>query len=351
MNQRPDSPLPPKPILVARYGAIAFLLAGVAIALYGCFLIPNLPPSARIIANVLAGQPPLSVQFDGTSSMDEDGIVCAYFWSFGDSVTSESMRPTHVYTLPGVYAVTLIVTDNNGTPSSASLTVIVAEPNASPIAAFTTVPSAVVPGEITRFDASGSLDEDGWIVSYQWDFGEGTVAQGSVVEHQFSAPGTYSVVLTVVDNDDAVTTIQSEILVIDTNQAPQPQFDVSAIALDPGEPMICSADGSIDPDGTIVSFDWQFGDGAQAEGSTVTHIYVGAGTYRVTLTATDDLGAKQSITRTVTVGTPADSSLPEPSPSPLPSDGIPLSFRWSYGEITRSLSMSVPESLYEYYQS
>jgi predicted transglutaminase-like cysteine proteinase len=125
---------------------------------------------------------------------------------------------------------------------------------------------------------------------------------------------------------------------------------VSAVVLDPGEPLVCSAAASTDPDGKIVSFDWQFGDGATAVGPMVTHVYSSDGTYRVTLTATDDLGAKQSTAQTVTVGTPAATPTPEPTPTPSP-DSIVCTFRWSFGGTTRSLSISIPESLYEYYQS
>ena len=331
--------------LFARYGAILCLLGGIAVLLCGCFLIPNLPPTSRIIADVLTGQPPLSVQFDGTTSDDEDGIVSAYRWSFGDGVTSESMRPPHVYALPGEYSIVLTVIDNDGASSSTTLSVIVTEPNVPPVANFTAAPSAVVPGEPVRFDAAGSLDGDGWIVSYQWDFGDGAFARGPTVEHQFFTPGTYPVVLTVVDNDDAVGTYRWELLVVDTNQAPQLQLELSATALDPGETLYCSAAGSIDPDGEIVAFEWLFGDGTRAEGSTTTHVYSTAGTYRMMLTATDNQGAKQSTERTITVGAPID------PPVPVPSDGISCSFRWSYGGSIRSLSITVPESLYEYYHS
>jgi PKD repeat protein len=225
--------------------------------------------------------------------------------------------------------------------------VIVAEPNVSPVAVFTAAPSAVVPQEAVRFDASESLDGDGWIVSYQWNFGDGVSARGAEVEHQYSAPGTYPVVLTVVDNKDEVGTAQAELLVVDTNQAPQLQLDVSSTELDRGQPLVCSASGSDDPDGEIVSFEWRFGDGATAEGPTATHVYSADGTYRITLTATDDRGAKQSAAMTITVGTSDDPQ--PPSPPPVPSEG--LLFRWSYGGTTRSLSLSVPESLIEYYQS
>ncbi|MFC2108687.1 PKD domain-containing protein [Candidatus Bipolaricaulota bacterium] len=330
--------------LLARFGAVVCLLGGVAVLLWGCFLIPNLPPTARTLADVLAGQPPLSIQFDGTTSDDEDGIVSAYRWSFGDGAISETMQPTHTYTLPGEYSVTLTVTDNDGASSATTRTVIVTKPNVPPVANFTATPSAVVPGETIQFDAAGSLDGDGWLVSQQWDFGDGTSASGSTVEHQYSTPGTYPVALTVVDNDDAVGTHRWELLVVDTNQAPQPQLELSATALDPGETLVCSAAGSVDPDGEIVAFEWTFGDGTQAEGSTTTHVYSTAGTYRVMLTATDNQGAKQGAERTITVGSPSD------PPAPPPADGISCSFSWSYGGI-RSLSIAVPESLYEYYQS
>lgn len=347
MNRSTVHPSPRQRGPMAHIGTIAVLFVGIVTFLSGCMFTPNLPPTAHIFADVLEGQPPLSIQFDGTSSTDEDGIVTAYNWSFGEGLPSQAMRPTHVFMLPGEYDVVLTVTDHDGASSSATVTVTVIEPNAAPVANFTTVPSAVVPKETVRFDASGSIDGDGWIASYQWDFGDGTIAEGPSVEHQFVEPGTYPVVLRVVDNDGAIHTLQSEFLVIDTNQAPNPLIRLSSVTLDPGDSLVCSANGSTDPDGTIVLFEWDFGDGtARTEGTQAIHVYSAAGTYRVTLTATDDLGSKQSATQTITVGTPATS----PEPNPAPSDSILCKYLWSYGG-TRSLSLSIPESLYAYYQA
>jgi len=320
-----------------------------ALLLCGCFLTPNLPPTARILADVLEGQPPLRVQFDGTTSADEDGIVSGFHWSFGDGVTSEAMRPAYVYALPGEYTVTLIATDNDGTSASTTITIIVTAPNSAPVAVFTATPSAVLPQEVVAFDATGSLDGDGWIAAYRWDFGDGTSARGVTVNHQYATFGTYPVTLTVIDDDDAPGIFQAQMLVIDTNQAPQPQVAVSTTALDPGDTLVCSSDGSVDPDGEIVSYEWDFGDGSRASGTSATHVYGAEGTYRVTLTTTDNQGARQSTDCIVTVGTPTDPVLPPPPSDPT--DMIVRSFLWSFGGVTRSLSLSIPESLIAPYQS
>lgn len=331
------------PALFTRTGAAITLLGAIAVLVCGCFLLPNRPPTARIMADRLTGQPPLSVRFDGTTSDDQDGIVATYLWEFGEGTFSERMRPSHEYNLPGEYSVTLTVTDNDGAASSAMVSIIVLEPNIPPVATFRVWPSTPLPGETVKFDADESFDQDGWIMSYRWDFGDGSTAAGSIAEHPFAASGRYLVALTVVDNHGAAVTHTRELLVIDTNQPPRPLLELSATTLNPGETLYGSAAGSTDPDGEIVSLEWQFGDGTRAEGPKVTHVYSADGAYRVTLTATDNQGAKQSIQRMVTVETFTD------PPSELPGV-ILLNFRWSYNGI-RTLSIDVPESLYQYYRS
>lgn len=74
-----------------------------------------------------------------------------------------------------------------------------------PAASFTYSPSAPMPGDIITFDASSSYAPSGTIVSYTWDFGDGTVVTvtGPTVTHSYTIDGTYTVQLTVVDTNSA----------------------------------------------------------------------------------------------------------------------------------------------------
>lgn len=92
---------------------------------------------------------------------------------------------------------------------------------------------------------------------------------------------------------------------ISPNRAPIASFTRSPSSGDAPLAVFFDADASIDPDGTIVSYAWAFGDGTEGEGETTTHIYTTEGTFEVTLTVLDDLGSEGTITRAVSVSNPA----------------------------------------------
>lgn len=81
------------------------------------------------------------------------------------------------------------------------------------------------------------------------------------------------------------------------NLTPTAAFTTAVIGAD----VSVNGTGSSDPDGTIASYAWAFGDGATATGPTASHTYAASGTYTITLTVTDDLGATNAITHEVTV--------------------------------------------------
>ena len=156
-------------------------------------------------------------------------------------------------------------------------------------------PTSVVPptaavtyscrGLTCQFDGSRSADPDGTITSYTWVFGDGTTGSGATVGHTYVAGGTYLATLTVTDNGGA-TGIQSQNVTV-PNAPPAASFTSACSGL------TCAFDGSgsSDPDGTIRSLAWNFGDGTTGSGPTVGHTYVAGGTYIATLTVTDNGGA------------------------------------------------------------
>jgi PKD repeat protein len=170
----------------------------------GVFVTVDEPPTAVFSADC----PRVLCQFDGSSSSD-NGTIATYHWDFGDGSTATVNTPTfgHHYAAPGTYHVTLTVTDNVGLTATTSLDVTAI--GQMPVASFT----HECTDRACTFDASGSTDADGEIVSYVWDFGDGTVDAGSQVEHTYPADGTYTVRLRVEDNDGLITTISSQVTV------------------------------------------------------------------------------------------------------------------------------------------
>jgi PKD repeat protein len=165
--------------------------------------------------------------------------------------------------------------------------------NQSPVASFT----STAQGLTASFAAAGSSDPDGQIVSYAWDFGDGESGTGIGPSHVYDSPGTYSVKLTVTDDDGATGAITRSITVSATNQSPNAAFTSTVQNLTAS----FNAAGSDDPDGTIASYAWTFGDGGTATGVSPSRTYNSAGTYPVTLTVTDNNGASDSVSHDVTV--------------------------------------------------
>ena len=156
------------------------------------------------------------------------------------------------------------------------------------------------PLEVT-FDGSASRDPAGSISEYLWDFGDGTeVVSGVRVTHTYTRPGSFLVTL-VVTGPSGVGRATTWIYVDNSS----PVADFTFWPEDPmrKEEIGFDASPSYDPDGEIVSYRWDFGDGATAEGPQVSHAYDEDGEYTVALTVVDDSGAESTVTKTVVVET------------------------------------------------
>ncbi|MHA2432510.1 MAG: PKD domain-containing protein [Candidatus Thorarchaeota archaeon] len=153
-----------------------------------------------------------------------------------------------------------------------------------------------------EFDGSKSYDSDGMIVSYAWDFGDGSVASTAQPRHTFTQTGEFTVSLTVTDDDSESGVATVTVVVV--NQPPNANAGLDQSVFTGTNVRFQATPGSFDPDGTIVSYDWNFMDGSTGTGEAPLHAYGVAGTYYVTLTVTDNDGGVDTDTVVITVERP-----------------------------------------------
>ena len=253
------------------------------------------------------------IQFNGAASSDADGTIASYVWNFGDGSSDTGSVAWHFYSAAGTYLVTLTVTDDDGATHSISQPIVVGTSNVAPNAAFTFLPTSPQVSEWVRFDASTSSDSDGTIAGYQWSFGDGTSpVSGAVVYHQFTSAGSYSVTVTVTDDDGATDSAVATVVVGTAAQAPVAVFTYSPAAPIVGQPVTFNAQSSYDPDGVVVQYLWDLdGNGVDdTSGPLVNATYNNPGVANVRLTVVDNDGLSSTSIQTVIVTTSGGSGTP-----------------------------------------
>jgi PKD repeat protein len=221
--------------------------------------------------------------------------------------------------------------------------------NQMPIADFTYEPLNPTVFETVIF-TDASVDYDGAIVAWSWDFGDGDTSFEQNTVHQYADKGTYTVTLTVQDDDGATDTEVK--LVTVQNIAPNADFTYTP-ASPVNDTVICFNDISSDPDGTIFSRYWAFGDDYYSSKASPNHCYYGSGVYTVTLTVTDNDGAQDTVQKTITVSTPTNNPPNTPGKPSGPAIGLTkaiytyttnatdingdlLYYKWNWGDGTYS---------------
>ncbi|MGQ0535896.1 MAG: PKD domain-containing protein, partial [Methanobacteriota archaeon] len=249
----------------------------------------NRPPVAAFSATRTARD----VRFDAAASSDPDGDPLTFRWTFGDGTEGVAgVLVRHGYAAPGTYAVVLEVTDANGARAVARHTVEIPPP-APPTAQF----APVVVGRLVLADATASTHEEG-PPTYAWDWGDGTSsAEGSFARHRYAASGTYRIVLTVRDGAGRAAVAERDVEV-GGPAPPTAAFEVTRR----GRAVEVDASRSGDPDGSVASFAWSWGDGTDTVGNaTATHAYAAPGAYRIRLVVVDSDGLPANATRDVTI--------------------------------------------------
>ena len=243
------------------------LSAGLLAIIVGCGenRAANEPPVAVIGPDRVA-RPGEEIQLRGDSSTDPDGMIVRYVWDFGDGTMAEGAMVSKAWPDAAVYAVSLTVEDDGGRRDTAAIRVTVEGSKNEQPTAVVDGPSTGAPDEALTFDGSGSTDPDGMIVEHSWDFGDGGTATGSTAVHRYSSEGAYTVTLRVSDDRGAVgqATRSVRISQTATNQPPVAAAGPDKMA-DANETVSFTGRGSVDADGSIVSYVWDLGDGSMQQ--------------------------------------------------------------------------------------
>jgi len=216
---------------------------------------------------------------------------------FGDGDTATGSVVEHTFIAAGSYTVSLKVADITGAFHRQTLPISVTKPtsvNSPPSAVLSSSASVGNAPLPVQFDGTGSSDSDGSIISHSWDLGDGGVASTPKVDHTYISSGTFYSSLTVTDNGGLKDSVSTPVLVQPaTGSNIAPKAVISSSIKKGKVPLSIQFSGRLsnDPDGRIVAYSWNFGDGSTGTGKSVRHNYQQAANYKITLKVTDDQGA------------------------------------------------------------
>lgn len=258
---------------------------------------------------------PIEVRFDASNiEVDREKYqIVSHAWDFGDGETGTSQIVAHRYTEKGTYDVELVVTVRDKETGEVSVGgefhTTVSVTNEALAASFTATPQSGEAPLKVKFDASESVDPDGYLERYEWDFdedGEFDDAEGVDAEHTFNKVGTYEVALRVVSTTGEFNVFEKEIEV-KSESGPQAVITISD---EPenfivGKSYVFKGDKSTSEEGSIEEYEWDFGDGSKVEKTrTVSHAFNSEGNFEVVLKVTDDTGEEGETRKMITVGEP-----------------------------------------------
>jgi len=181
------------------------------------------PPTVSLIspanASVITGAVTLSA-----TANDDNGINEVVFKVDGSEVGSDTTAPYELIwnsanVSDGSHTISATAIDTALQTKSDSVTITVDNINDTPVANAGPDLSGYA-GEAVVLNGSSSFDPDGSIVSYDWNFGDGSSASGATVSHTYTTIGLYTATLTVTDNDGATDTDTAEVLISDKPATP-----------------------------------------------------------------------------------------------------------------------------------
>ncbi|HVP96343.1 PKD domain-containing protein [Methanoregula sp.] len=238
-------------------------------------------PVASFISNASSGNVPLTVQFVDSSL----NSPTSWTWLFGDGGISTLQNPSHIYTTPGTYTVTLIAANSAGTNTATYQGYVTATKAASvPVVSFVTNVTAGSPPFTVQFLDTSTNSPASWV----WSFGDGGTSASPNPVHTYTSSGSFTVTLTATNAAGSNTTSMSNyITILPVTVVPTAIFKTTITS--GYEPLTVQfVDASTNSPNSWV---WSFGDGGTSTLQNPSHTYTAAGSYTVTLTASNIVGS------------------------------------------------------------
>jgi len=238
------------------------------------------------------------VNFDGSLSAGSTGSsIESYKWDFENdgSWDASTILTSHTYTAKGAYTAKLQITDSIGQTSTDTCTVTIKTKD--PVAVFSWTPTNPSTSDTVTFTDSSS-DPDGVIVSWSWNFGDTHTASVMNPTHTYSIAGTFSVQLTVTDDDGATNVKTSSITItaavtITATISPNHTSGTAPLSVT----FTSTVSGGLAP----YTYSWAFGDSGDSTQSSPSHTFTSSGTYTVTLTVQDSSPVPKTDSATTTI--------------------------------------------------
>lgn len=287
---------------------------------------PNKKPKALADVEVTVSGNTSIVTLTGTGSTDPDGTILRHAWRRisgpGGADTSGATVSLSNFDRTGTYRYELKVVDDRAEWSldtiSFTINTVAPADNGSPVADAGEDKTLVLPENSVMLDGSGSIDGDGMIAGYQWNYVNGPEGWNIINSDSVTATigglvkGAYQFSLTVTDNEektnsDTVIINVVDYAVSDSNRAPVAVTGPDIRKRMPDNSVILNGQASFDPDGTVARYFWEQISGPDSVGiqnrrSAIANVDgLSLGTYRFRLTVTDDKGRKGSHAITVDV--------------------------------------------------
>lgn len=275
--------------------------------------------------NPVQGCTPLSVNFTNSTTATPGNL---YSWTFGNGNTSANQNPgSQTYIAlqnDSTYTIELLVTGSNGCADSMTQQVTV---HPLPIAGFTLSDDTVCALNNIIF-----TNTTVGLATTAWNFGDATTSSTANPVHNYASAGTYTVTLI---TTTAYGCLDTATAVVFIDSIPGTAFSAS---------VECVGDSTLFTNtttGNVITWNWNFGDATSGSTQQPNHLYSGAGTYTVTLTATNNAGCSSFATQTVTVNivpqaqfTSTTACQGQTTSFTDQTTGVPISWSWDYGDAT-----------------